>query len=77
MEKFLADVKQNVASILEEAEIIDKQEDSEYGNKRGDELPKELQKLKTRKQKIQNAIDALKKEKEKLRQELIYTPCAS
>lgn len=71
LEKLLADVKQNVASILEEAEIIDKQEDSEYGNKRGDELPKELQKLQTRKQKIQNAIDALKKEKEKLRQDLI------
>ena len=71
LEKLLKNVKQKVADILSESESVDKQEDSEYGNKRGDELPKELQKLETRKESIENAIKELKKEKEELRKNLI------
>jgi transposase len=71
LEKLLNDVNQKVAAMMIEAETIDKQEDFEFGNNRGDELPKELQQLETRKAKIENAIDELKKEKEGLRKDLI------
>lgn len=71
LKKLLAEVKDKVACIMKEAEDIDQKEDLEFGNKRGDELPKELQRLEIRKEKIENAIQELKKEKTKLRNELI------
>lgn len=63
LKKLLAEVKDKVACIMKEAEDIDQKEDLEFGNKRGDELPKELQRLEIRKEKIENAIQELKKEK--------------
>ena len=71
LEKLLNDVNQKVAALMLEAETIDKQEDFEFGNKQGKELPKELQKLETRKAKIEKAINELKKEKKELRKKLI------
>lgn len=71
LKKLLDDVKQKADKLLNEAESIDKQEDSKYGNKRGDELPKELKKLESRKQKIETAIEELNKEKEVLRKSFI------
>ena len=71
LEKLLSDVKEKVACILKEAEEIDQQEDLKFGKKRGDELPKELRKLESRKKKIEEAIQELKKEKAQLRKELI------
>lgn len=71
LEKLLSDVKEKVAGILKEAESIDQKEDLELGNKRGDELPKELNQLEIRKERIKNAIQELKKEKAELKNELI------
>ena len=56
---------------MKEAEDIDRKEDLEFGKKRGDELPKELARLESRKEKIQSAIQELKQEKDKLKNELI------
>jgi len=71
LEKLLSDVKEKVASIMNEAEEIDQKEDLELGNKRGDELPEELKQLEIRKEKIKSAIQELKKEKAELKNELI------
>ncbi len=71
LEKLLSDVKEKVACILKEAEEIDQEEDSELGNKRGDELPEELKRLEIRKEKIKTAIQELQKEKDELKKELI------
>lgn len=69
LEKLLSDVKEKVACILKEAEDIDQKENLEFGDKRGDELPKELKQLETRKDKIECAIQELRKEKAKLKKE--------
>jgi len=71
LQKLLSDVKKQVASIMKEAEEIDAQEDSELGDKRGDELPEELKKLEKRKKKIEDAVQELKKEKAELKKELV------
>jgi len=71
LKKLLAEVKNKVACIMQEAEDIDQKEDLELGSKRGDELPKELKQLEFRKEKIKNAIQELKKEKSRLKKELI------
>jgi transposase len=71
LEKLLSDVKEKVACIMQEAEEIDQKEDVEFGNKHGDELPKELKQLESRKEKIESAIQELKKEKAELKNELI------
>ncbi len=71
LEKLLSDVKEKVASILKEAEETDQKEDVELGNKRGDELPKELNKLEFRKEKIELALQELKKEKAELKNIII------
>jgi len=71
LEKLLSEVKEKVVCLMKEAEDIDQNEDLEFGNKRGDELPKELQQLEVRKEKIEKAIQELKREKSKLRNELI------
>ena len=70
LKKLLEDVKLKADSLLNDAESVDRQEDSQYVNKRGDELPKELKKLESRKEKIKTAIDELNKEKEALRKSL-------
>ena len=71
LDKLLADVKEKVAKMLEEAEEIDQKEDLELGNSRGEELPKKLQQLEVRKENIENAIQELKKEKADLKKELL------
>ena len=71
LKKLLSDVKEKVAVIMKEAEELDQKEDLVLGNKRGDELPRELKQLETRKKKIENALQELKKEKAQLKDELI------
>jgi len=71
LQKLLLDAKEKVGLIMKEAEEIDQNEDLEYGNQRGDELPEGLKQLETRKEKIKNAIQELKKEKAQLKNELI------
>jgi transposase len=71
LEKLLSDVKEKVACILREAEEIDQKESVEFGDRRGDELPKELKQLEIRKDKIKSAMQELQKEKAELKKELI------
>lgn len=71
LEKLLSEVKEKVACILKEAEEIDQKESLEFGNRRGDELPKELKQLEIRKDKIKSAMQELQKEKAELKKELI------
>jgi len=71
LEKLLSDVKEKVACILKEAEEIDQKENLEFGNRRGDELPKELKQLEIRKDKIKSAMQELQKEKAELKKALI------
>jgi len=48
-------LKEEVRQLLEQAEAADKEEDRQYGDKRGDELPEELQRRETRLAKIKEA----------------------
>jgi transposase len=48
-------LKEEVQQLLEQAEAADREEDGQYGNKRGDELPEELQRRVTRLAKIKAA----------------------
>src|SRR5437879_13508138 len=48
-------LKEEVKQLLEQAEAADQQEDGQYGSKRGDELPEELQRRETRLAKIKEA----------------------
>jgi hypothetical protein len=48
-------LKEEVKQLLEQAAAADEQEDREYGNKRGDELPEELRRRETRLAKIKQA----------------------
>jgi transposase len=48
-------LKEEVKQLLEQAEAADREEDGQYGNQRGDELPEELQRRETRLAKIKEA----------------------
>jgi len=52
-------IREEVKRILAEAEAVDEEEDRRYGNKRGDELPAELQRRETRLAKIKQAKKTL------------------
>jgi transposase len=71
LEKLLSDVKEKVAGIMKEAEEVDQKENLDLGDRRGDELPKELKQLEIRKDKITCAIQELRKEKAELKNALI------
>src|SRR6267378_814134 len=48
-------LKEELKQLLEQAEAADQDEDRQYGSKRGDELPEELQRRETRLAKIKEA----------------------
>jgi transposase len=52
-------LKEEVKQLLEQAEAADEAEDRQYGSKRGDELPEELQRRETRLAKIKHAKKVL------------------
>jgi transposase len=63
MEKSEAQLRQEMRALLRKAELIDAQEDSQYGKgKRGDELPKELEHRVERLEKIRQAKAELEAE---------------
>lgn len=70
LKKLLDEVNEKIATILKEAEAIDNKEDGEYGENRGDEIPEDMRRQEGRKAKIEGAIEELRKEKERLREEL-------
>jgi transposase len=55
-----AQIEAEVARILAEAEAVDAEEDALYGDRRGDELPAELADPRTRKARLDAALEALK-----------------
>ncbi len=65
----LKEVETQINELFEEAEKTDEKEDKEYGNTRGDDTPKELSKLETQKQKIEEAIKTLQERKEAVKKE--------
>ena len=65
LKKLLEEVEREIEDILKEAEDIDREEDEKYGDRRGDELPDGLDKLATRKEKIREALEELRREKER------------
>jgi transposase len=63
LEAEIAVLRANVAALLEEAEATDREEDERYGaDRRGDELPEELQRREERLQRIREAKQALEAE---------------
>lgn len=67
----LEQVDGQIRGILEEAEEIDQQEDREYGDLRGDELPEELRDLARQRAKLAEAIEELKWKKERMEGEIL------
>ncbi len=65
-DQWLERIDTDIKKMLEEAAAADKQEDELYGNKRGDELPKELQSKKRLKEKIQQALADMKNEDQRI-----------
>lgn len=62
MQKKKDELEQEIKELLQKANEIDEQEDKEYGDKRGDELPEELQFKEKRLRKIKEAMERLEKE---------------
>ena len=63
LEAEIAAIRANVAALLEEADAVDAEEDERYGpDRRGDELPEELQRREQRLAKIREAKQALEAE---------------
>lgn len=63
LEAEIAELRRNVGALLGEAERVDAEEDERFGaDRRGDELPEELQRRETRLAKIKQAKEALEAE---------------
>jgi len=59
----IAEIRDNVGALLQEAERVDAEEDERFGpDRRGDELPEELRRRESRLQKIREAKEALEVE---------------
>ncbi len=70
LKKLLEEVEREIEDILKEAEDIDREEDEKYGDRRGDELPDGLDKLATRREKIREALEELRREKGRKEREI-------
>lgn len=67
IEKLMRKVKEEIRTALAEAEAADEEENRFYGDKRGDELPREIRKKEARLKKLEDALKRLKEEeKEKV-----------
>ena len=63
LEAEIAELRQNVRALFEEAERVDAEEDERFGaDRRGDELPEELRRRESRLAKIKEAKEALERE---------------
>jgi transposase len=65
-QKWLDRVEQQIQDIITRAEQVNAREDQQHGDVRGDELPKELQQKEKLKSKIQQALNQLKDDEEKI-----------
>ncbi|MGZ5222271.1 MAG: IS1182 family transposase [Chitinophagaceae bacterium] len=59
-EQWLAGIEQKVKEVLQQADVIDREEDQKYGDDRGDELPKEINTKEKLRSKIKEVIEQLK-----------------
>jgi len=62
LEAEIAALRRQVDAVLADAQATDAAEDGEFGNRRGDELPDELQRRETRLERIREAKQALEEE---------------
>jgi transposase len=65
-EQWLERIESDVKGMLQEGEQTDSDEDKQFGNNRGDELPDELRSKQKLKDKIQQALQSIKKDKERI-----------
>ncbi|MGV7927422.1 MAG: IS1182 family transposase [Spirochaetota bacterium] len=65
IEKEIGKERETIRRLLEKAETIDKEEDEQFGNKHGDEIPEELHDREARLRKLEDLIDSLEKKKTK------------
>jgi transposase len=65
-EKWLKRIDKKIKDILEEADQTDTKEDILYGDKRGDELPDDINTEEKLKKKLEKVINRFKKDKEKI-----------
>jgi transposase len=65
-EQWLGRIEGDITDILNEAERNDAAEDKLYGDKRGDELPKELHSKQKLKEKIKEALEKIKDAKQRI-----------
>ncbi len=71
LEKLIKKTREDISKIMQEAEEIDAAEDLQFGEKRGDELPKKLQNLKNRELNIKAAMQQLQEEQKELKEKTI------
>ncbi len=64
--EWLRKVNKKIEEILEEADRVDAQEDQIYGDKRGDELPEDIDTEEKLKQKLQDVTKQFKTDREKI-----------
>ena len=64
--QWLERIESDVKDLLQEAEQTDSNEDAQYGNSRGDELPDELRSKQKLKDKIQQALQSIKKDEDRI-----------
>ncbi len=65
-QKWLTSIDEKIKQILSEAEATDSKEDQVFKDKRGDELPRQIQDQQKLKDKIQQIMEKFKDEKEKI-----------
>ena len=65
-EQWLCKVEDDITDMLNEAASNDEAEDKLYGNKRGDEIPKELHSKQKLKERIKAALEQIKDEKQRI-----------
>ena len=65
-EQWLCKVEDDITEMLNEAASNDDAEDKLYGNKRGDEIPKELHSKQKLKERIKAALEQIKDEKQRI-----------
>jgi len=61
-EKWLEEVEEQISNLMREAEKIEEEENKQYGDNRGDELPEQLRSKQQLKKKIQEALRHIKKD---------------
>jgi len=72
LKDLLDKTQKQIKSILKQAGRIDKREDRKYGRKNeGGELPKRLQSKESREKAIKEAMEALRKQKEQMRKDIV------